>query len=145
MYEEQFYKTLGKYSDFAISNVPWYEPKAKLTAIVERAFNKKFPNDKLMFHALNVGFTFEAMMIVADALKRAKSGDGTALADAIRQTNITERMMLGGPIKFNAQGQNTDIASACIQNRNQRPAVVLPQAAAELPPVFPVPDWAKRA
>ena len=144
MYEEQFYKTLGKYSDFCISNVPWYEPKAKLTAIVERAFNKKFPNDKLMFHALNVGFTFEAMMVVADALKRAKSGDGTALADAIRQTNIAERMMLGGPIKFNAQGQNTDIASACIQNRNQRPTVVLPKAAAEMAPVFPVPEWGKR-
>ena len=145
MYEEQFYKALGKYSDYSISNVPWYEPKAKLTGIVERAFNKKFPNDKLMFHALNVGFTFEAMMVVADALKRVKSGDGTALADAMRQTNITERMMLGGPIKFNAQGQNTDIASACIQNRNQRPTVVLPKAAGEMAPVFPVPDWGKRA
>ena len=145
MYEEQFYKALGKYSDYSISNVPWYEPKAKLTGIVERAFNKKFPNDKLMFHALNVGFTFEAMMVVADALKRVKSGDGTALADAMRQTNITERMMLGGPIKFNAQGQNTDIASACIQNRNQRPTVVLPKAAGEIAPVFPVPDWGKRA
>ena len=144
MYEEQFYKALGKYSDYSISNVPWYEPKAKLTGIVERAFNKKFPNDKLMFHALNVGFTFEAMMVVADALKRVKSGDGTALADAIRQTNITERMMLGGPIKFNAQGQNTDIASACIQNRSQRPTVVLPKAAGEMAPVFPVPEWGKR-
>jgi len=144
MYEEQYYKALGKYSDYAISNVPWYDPKAKLTGIVDKAFSKKFPKDKLMFHALNVGFTFEAMMVVADALKRAKTADGAALADAMRQTNIADRMMLGGPIRFNAQGQNTEIASAAIQNRDGRPAVVLPAKSAEMAPVFPVPEWGKR-
>ena len=144
MYEEAFYKTLGKYSDYAISNVPWYDPKAKLTALVDHAFSRKFPNDKLMFNALNVGFTVEAMMIAADAFKRAGSADGTALADALRKTRISERMMLGGPIAFNAKGQNTEIASACIQNRKQMPQVVLPAASAQLPPVFPVPAWSAR-
>ena len=38
MYEEQYYKTLGKYSEYCISNVPWYNPNAKLTKIVEKAF-----------------------------------------------------------------------------------------------------------
>src|SRR6185312_12407430 len=28
MYEEQFYRSLGKLSDYCISNVPWYNPKA---------------------------------------------------------------------------------------------------------------------
>ncbi|GAA4401700.1 ABC transporter substrate-binding protein [Quisquiliibacterium transsilvanicum] len=144
MYEEPFYKALGKYSEYAISNVPWYNPKAKLTGIVEKAFDKRFPKDKMMFHALNVGFTFEAMMVVADAVKRSRSTDGTALAEAIRQTNISERMMLGGPIRFNAKGQNTEIASAAVQNRNLRPTVVLPKDTAELAPVFPVPDWSRR-
>ncbi len=145
MYEEAFYKTLGKYSDYAISNVPWYDPKAKLTGQVERAFNKKFPNDKLMFNALNVGFSVEAIMIAADAFRRARSTDGAALIEALRQTRITERMMLGGPIAFNAKGQNTEIASACIQNRNQMPQVVLPTASAQLAPVFPVPPWTARS
>ena len=97
-----------------------------------------------MFHALNVGFTFEAMMIAADAYKRAGSADGTALADAIRKTSITERMMVGGPISFDAKGQNTQISSACIQNRNGQPVVVLPKEAAQMAPVFPVPDWKAR-
>jgi branched-chain amino acid transport system substrate-binding protein len=145
MYEEAFYKTLGKYSDYACSNVPWYDPKAKLTAMVDQAFSKKFPNDKLMFNALNVGFTVEAMMIAADAFKRAGSTDGTALADALRKTHITERMMLGGPIAFDAKGQNTEIASACIQNRKQMPQVVLPAANAQMAPVFPVPAWTARS
>ena len=144
MYEEPFYKALGKYSEYCISNVPWYDPKSKLTAVVEKAFTKAFPQDKLMFHALNVGFTVEAVMVAADAFKRARSADGAVLAEAIRQTKISERMMLGGPIAFNAKGQNTEIASACIQNRGLRPQVVLPAASAESKPVFPVPDWASR-
>jgi len=145
MYEAQFYKALGnKYSDYCISNVPWYNPKAELTKRVEAQFNKQFPQEKLMFHALNVGFTFEAMMIAADAFKRAGSTDGTQLADALRKTNIAEHVMIGGPITFDAKGQNTHIASACIQNRDGQPKVVLPESAAQARPVFPVPAWGSR-
>jgi len=80
MYEAQFYKALGnRYSDYCISNVPHYNPKAELTKRVEAQFNKQFPQEKLMFHALNVGFTFEAMMIAADAFKRAGTADGAQL------------------------------------------------------------------
>ncbi|MBN9426225.1 MAG: ABC transporter substrate-binding protein [Burkholderiales bacterium] len=144
MYEAQFYKALGKYSDYCISNVPWYDPNAKLSKRVEAAFSKRFPKDKLSYHALNVGFTFEALLVAADAFKRAGSTDGTALANAIRQTNIADRMMVGGPIRFNEKGQNTENASACIQNRNQQPVVVLPKQAAQMAPVFPVPGWQGR-
>jgi len=114
-----------------------------LTKAVEPAFDKAFPKEKLMFHALNVGFTVEAIMIAADAYKRSKSTDGKALAEAIRQTNITSRMMLGGPIKFNAKGQVEGIQSACIQNQNMRPTVVLPADSAEGKPVFPVPGYVR--
>src|SRR6267154_882947 len=102
MYEEQYFKTLGKLSEHAISNVPWYNPNAPLTKVVEKAFLKQNPKDKLVFHGLNAGFTFEAIYIAADAFKRAGSSDAKTLAEAIRQTNITEKMTLGAPIKFNA-------------------------------------------
>lgn len=146
MYEAQFYKALGnKYSDYCISNVPWYNPNADLAKRVEAAFQKEFPKEKMMFHALNVGFTFEAIMIAADGFKRAGSTDGTQLAEALRQTNITEHMMIGGPISFDAKGQNTQVGSACIQNRNGQPTVVLPKTAAQMAPVYPVPDWKERS
>ena len=141
MYEEQYYRTLGKLSEYSLSNVPWYNPKAPLTHTVEQAFNKQNPKDKLMFHALNVGYTFEAMLIAADAYKRARSTDPKTLADAIRQTSITNRMMLGGAIKFNVKGQVEGLQSACIQNLNLRPTVVLPANAAEAKPIFPVPGY----
>jgi branched-chain amino acid transport system substrate-binding protein len=143
MYEEQYFKSLGKLSEYSISNVPWYNPTAKLTKIVEKAFAKQNPNDKLVFHGLNVGFTFEAILVAADAFKRARTTDPKALADAIRQTNITDKMTLGGPIKFNAKGQVEGIGSACVQNLNLLPTVVLPSAVATAKPVFPTPDHKK--
>ncbi len=141
MYEEQFFKTLGKHSEHCISNVPWYNSKAELTKVVEKAFLKQNPKDKLAYHGLNVGFTFEAILIAADAFKRARSADPKTLAEAIRQTNITSKMMLGGPIKFNAKGQVEGIGSACLQNLNLLPTVVLPESAATAKPVFPVPGY----
>src|SRR5215468_1631939 len=143
MYEEQYFTVLGKLAEYSISNVPWFNPTASLTKIVEKAFLRQNPNDKLVFHGLNVGFTFEAILVAADAFKRAKTTDPKALAEAIRQTNITDKMTLGGPIKFNAKGQVEGIGSACIQNLNQLPTVVLPAAAATAKPVFPRPDYKK--
>ena len=141
MYEEQYFKTLGKLSEYSISNVPWYNPKAELTRVVEKAFLKQNPNDKLVFHGLNTGFTFEAILVAADAFRRARSTDAKTLADAIRQTNITSKMMLGGPIKFNEKGQVEGIGSACVQNLNLTPTVVLPAAVATAKPVFTWPYY----
>jgi branched-chain amino acid transport system substrate-binding protein len=143
MYEEQYFKGLGKLAEYSISNVPWFNPNANLTKIVEKAFAKANPGDKLVYHGLNVGFTFEAILVAADAFKRAKTTDPKALAEAIRQTRITDKMMLGGPIQFNAKGQVEGIGSACVQNLNQLPTVVLPAAAATARPVFPRPDYKK--
>jgi len=143
MYEEQFFKSLGKLSEHCISNVPWYNPSSALTKTVEKAFLKQNPKDRLVFHGLNVGFTFEAILIAADAFKRARSTDPKTLADAIRQTNITDKMSLGGPIRFNDKGQVEGIGSACVQNLNLIPTVVLPAGSATAKPVFPVPGYKK--
>jgi len=143
MYEDQFFKALGKLSEYCISNVPHYNPKASLTKTVETAFRKRHPQDQLMFHALNVGFTFEAILVAADAFRRARTTNPKELAEAIRRTDIKERMMLGGPIRFNAKGQVEGNRSACIQNLNMKPTVVLPSAAAEAKPVFPVPGYSR--
>jgi branched-chain amino acid transport system substrate-binding protein len=140
MYENQFFQTLGKRSEGCISNVPWFDPKATLTRSVDNAFRKHNPKDQLRFHALNVGYTFEAILIAADAYKRAKSTGTRALSEAIRATEIKNRMMIGGPIKFNAKGQVEGNLSACIQNQGLRPVVVLPAPAAEAKPIFP---WAE--
>jgi branched-chain amino acid transport system substrate-binding protein len=144
MYEQQFFDTLGKYSEYAISNVPWYNPKSDIAKMVVTEFRKKFPNDQVEGHIFNVGFMVEALQICADAHKRAGSTNGAALADALRKTKIEKRIMIGGPIEFDAKGQCNTIGSACLQNRNLKPTVVLPKDVAEMTPVFPVPGWAQR-
>jgi branched-chain amino acid transport system substrate-binding protein len=143
MYENQFYQTLGKLSEHCISNVPWYDPKAALSKTVDAAFKKLNPKDQLRFHALNVGYTFESIVIAADAFRRARSANAQALTEAIRQTEIKTRMMIGAPIKFNAKGQVEGNLSACIQNQGQKPVVVLPATAAEAKPVFPWSEYKK--
>jgi branched-chain amino acid transport system substrate-binding protein len=145
MYDEQFYKVLGKYSDYCITNLPWYDPKSALAQQVEKTFKEKFPSDRYEGYAFNIGFTFEAILVAADAFKRAGTGDPAVLLDALRQTNLSEKIMFGGPIQFDGKGQNNAIASACVQNFKLRPTVVLPKASAEADPVFPMPGWQKRA
>ena len=143
MYENQFFRTLGKLSEGCISNVPWFDPKSPLTKAVDGVFRKQNPKDQLRFHALNVGYTFEAILVAGDAFRRARSTSPEALSEAVRRTEIKERMMIGGPIKFNAKGQVEGNLSACIQNQGQKPLVALPAASAEAKPVFPWSEYKK--
>jgi branched-chain amino acid transport system substrate-binding protein len=141
MYEEQFSKVLGKAADYCITNNPWYNPKAALTKTLEKAFAKQYPNDKFVYHGLNVGYTFEGLLVAADAFRRARTTDPGTLATAVRQTDIKSRVMLGGPIKFNPKGQVEGNMSACVQILDGVPKVVLPEYAAEAKPVFPWPEY----
>jgi branched-chain amino acid transport system substrate-binding protein len=142
MYEQQFYQTLGKYSEFCVSNVPWLNPKSKMTPVLAKRFKEKFPKDLL---ELNVGFTFEAILIAADAYKRTKSAHPNAMIEALRATKIDDHVMVGGPIQFNPKGQNVNIKSAAVQNLKRQPTVVLPVDSAAAKPVFPMPGWGAKA
>ena len=141
LYEEQFAKGLGKYADNCITNTVWFNPKNEITRAFGAAFKKRFPKDEFAFHGINAAYTFDAILIAADAFRRAKSTDRKALADAIRQTNIaaTDRVTFGGPIKFNAKGQVEGNRSVVIQNLHGKPTVVLPRESSEAPLVFPMP------
>lgn len=142
MYEKQFISSLGKYSDYVITNVPWFDPNQELNTVLREAYVKAYPDQT---YELNVGFTFEAVMVAADAYKRAGSGNADELAAALRETNLAERVMIGGPIQFDEKGQNRNIISAAVQNRDGQPTVVLPKKSAVMDPVFPMPGWAERS
>jgi branched-chain amino acid transport system substrate-binding protein len=141
MYEKQFIKTLGKYADYCITNVPWFDPKQDMNAALEKAFAKAYPDES---YELNIGFSFEAVYIAADAHKRAGSTAPQALVDALRKTDLAKRVMIGGPIRFDDKGQNADQRSAVVENLKGKPTVVLPAASAEAKPVFPMPPWSAR-
>jgi branched-chain amino acid transport system substrate-binding protein len=139
LYEEQFFKVLGKHADGCITNTVWYNPKNDITRAFGAAFKKRFPKDELAHHGINATYTFDAILIAADAFRRAKSVDPKALAEAIRQTNIaaTDRVTFGAAIKFNAKGQVEDNKSVVLQNIGGRARVVLPKDYAEAALTFP--------
>jgi branched-chain amino acid transport system substrate-binding protein len=143
-YDEEFYQALGPLADYPIMNLPWADPKAHMSRALGTAYERANPNFRFAVECFNVGFTFEALLVAADGFKRAGTTDGPTLMQAIRSTNIAEHVMIGPPIRFDDKGQNPDIPSAAVQNRNRTPTVVLPAALATMAPVLPMPGWQGR-
>jgi branched-chain amino acid transport system substrate-binding protein len=141
-YEDQYLRTLGKLSDGPINFVPWYDPNKRLSKTLEAALAKAFPDINL---STNHVFTFEALLVAADAYKRAKSSDPKALADAIRTTNITNNVSVGPGIQFDAKGQNDKVKNSAVQNRAGKLVTVAPKVAANAKPEFPMTPYDKRA
>ena len=141
-YEDQYLKTLKKMADGPISFVPWYDPNKKLAKTLEAAFTKKYPGNNLN---TNQVFTFEALLVAADAFKRAGSTDPKALADALRATNITDNVSVGPGIKFDAKGQNAGVKDSAIQNRGGKLVTLAPKEAANAKPEWPLKSYQSRA
>jgi branched-chain amino acid transport system substrate-binding protein len=140
-YEDQYLKTLGKLSDGPLSFVPWYDPNKKLSKVLEAAMEKANPGINLN---TNQVFTFEALLVAADAYKRAGSTDPKALADAIRTTDITDNVSIGPGIRFNAKGQNDKVKDGAIQNRGGKFVTVAPKDAADSKPEWPMKPYQSR-
>ena len=140
-YEDQYIKTLGKLADGPISFVPWYDPHKRLTPVLEAALAKADPGVNLN---TNHVFTFEALLVAADAYKRAGSADPKALADALRTTNITDNVSIGPGIQFDAKGQNEKVKDGGIQNRGGKTVTLAPKEAANAKPEWPLPPYQNR-
>jgi branched-chain amino acid transport system substrate-binding protein len=141
-YEDQYLKTLGKLSDGPMSFVPWYDPNKKLAQQLEAALAKSYPGINMN---TNHVFTFEALLVAADAYKRARSTEPKALADAIRTTNITDNVSIGPGIQFNDKGQNDKLKNAAIQNRGGKLLTVAPKGASNAKPELPMQPYDRRA
>jgi branched-chain amino acid transport system substrate-binding protein len=141
-YEDQYLKTLGKLSDGPMSFVPWYDPNKKLAQQLEAALAKSYPGINMN---TNHVFTFEALLVAADAYKRARSTEAKALADAIRTTNITDNVSIGPGIQFNDKGQNDKLKNAAIQNRGGKLLTVAPKGASNATPELPMQPYDRRA
>ncbi len=141
-YEDQYLKTLGKLADGPLSFVPWYDPNKKLSKQLEAALIKAHPDINLNTNHI---YTFEALLIAADAYKRAGSTDPKALADAIRATNITDNVSTGPGIKFDAKGQNDKLKNAGIQNRGGKLVTVAPSGATNAKAEWPMAPYDKRS
>jgi branched-chain amino acid transport system substrate-binding protein len=140
-YEDQYLKVLGKLSDGPLSFSPWYDPNKKLSKQLEAALGNAYPGINLN---TNHVFTFEALLVAADAYKRANSTDPKALVEAIRKTNITDNASVGPGIQFDAKGQNDKVRNSAIQNRGGKLLAVAPKAVSNAKPELPMTPYDKR-
>ena len=145
LYDQEFFQALGPLADFHIYNIPWANPKSQMTQALAAAFKTEQPNLRFELECFNVGFTFEGLLIACDGFKRAGTSHGPEFMKALRETNIADHAMIGGPIRFDEKGQNPAIPSACLQNRDRTPTVTLPAEAATMAPVLPMPPWQGRS
>jgi branched-chain amino acid transport system substrate-binding protein len=141
-YEDQYLRTLAKLSDGPLSFVPWYDPNKPMTKMLEAALAKAYPGINLN---TNHVYTFEALLVAADAYKRAGSTAPKALADAIRATKLTDNVSTGPGIQFDPKGQNVELRNSAIQNQGGKLVTVAPKAAANAKPSWPMTPYDKRS
>lgn len=140
-YEKAFTDATGKYGNEIMVSVPWSNAKNPRAAALIDRFEQDYAGQRF---ELNVGFSFEAAEIVADAVARAGSSDPQAIHAALKTTDIADHVMIGGPIRFDAKGQNMNIGIAMIQNAAGKPIVVGPADIAVGKPAYPMTPFDKR-
>jgi branched-chain amino acid transport system substrate-binding protein len=129
------YKFLKEFPDIANGIIDcnhWFNPKdarvAPLKARVE---------EKGAYFSYEVFMTYTAMLLLADALERAKSADRAAIIDALAASTFQDNLMPYGPTRF-VNGQNTGAQPLLTQVIGGDIKVIFPADYRQADAVFPL-------
>ncbi|MFJ3460852.1 ABC transporter substrate-binding protein [Achromobacter spanius] len=129
------YKFLKEFPDIANGIIDcnhWFNPKdarvAPLKARVE---------EKGAYFSYEVFMTYTAMLLLADALERAKSADRAAITEALAASTFQDNLMPYGPTKF-VNGQNTGAQPLLTQVIGGDIKVIFPAEYRQADAVFPL-------
>ncbi|MCG7325889.1 ABC transporter substrate-binding protein [Achromobacter sp. ACRQX] len=129
------YKFLKEFPDIANGIIDcnhWFNPKdarvAPLKARVE---------EKGAYFSYEVFMTYTAMLLLADALERAKSADRAAIIEALAASSFQDNLMPYGPTKF-VNGQNTGAQPLLTQVIGGDIKVIFPAEYRQADAVFPL-------
>ncbi len=144
-YEPAVIKDLDKLVLYVMDNVPWIYPESPVYKEANELFLKKFQ----AYLETNSGYAYTGILVVADALERAKSTDPEKIVEAFKNTNFKDHPMVGDPIQFLPNGDNKGATTAMIQvlpgpDPLKRIKVVLPKKFAQAEYVFPAPQLWER-
>jgi branched-chain amino acid transport system substrate-binding protein len=135
-YEPEFVRDMKPLSNYIMNNVPWYNPQGKMYKQVNAEFSKKYPGKYI---DINSGYAYLGVLVVADAIERAKSTKPENIVAALRKTYLKQDLMVGGAVTFDQRGDNVNADSAMVQIFEGSIKVVLPQKAAETKYAYPMP------
>jgi branched-chain amino acid transport system substrate-binding protein len=110
----------------------WFNPKDKRSQALRQRVEAKN-----LFYTYEIFNTYTAMMLLADAINRAKSTDRAAITDALANSTFSDHFMPYGPTKF-VNGQNTGAQPLMTQVAKNDIKVIVPREYREMEPIFPL-------
>ncbi len=129
------YKFLKEFPDAANGIIDcnhWFNPKDKRAAALRARVEKKG-----LFFTYEVFNTYTAVLLLADAIERAKSADRAAITAALESSSFADHFMPYGATKF-VNGQNTGAQPLMTQVVKGDIRVIVPRDYREVDPVFPL-------
>ena len=136
LYEKGQIEQLKELIENVLDNVPWPNFKNPRTVKIAEEYARRSGGKGF---DTNSGYSYEAVLVMADVFERARTTEADAVVDAIKKTRFADPIMVSaGPIVFNEAGDNANASTALIQIREQKPQVVWPREAAQTKYLFPV-------
>jgi branched-chain amino acid transport system substrate-binding protein len=88
-------------------------------------------------------YSYQAALVVKDALSRACSTDRAKVRDALSETDLEQDLLaFEGAIVFDENGENENAEATVMQVQGQVVPQVYPEAVAEKDPIWPAVPWA---
>jgi branched-chain amino acid transport system substrate-binding protein len=129
----KFVKEFPEAAQYIMDCNHWFDPRnPKALAL------KKKVEAQGQFFTYEVYMNYSAVLLLADAIDRAKSADRAKIIDALASSTFAGHVMPYGPTKF-VNGQNEGAAPANTQVIGNDIQVILPEAFASAKPVYPLP------
>jgi branched-chain amino acid transport system substrate-binding protein len=135
---EAVVKEVGALAEYLIDGNHFYNPRSKFTSKVLADYESRFPDVR---YQPNTTYGYNAGLVLVNALEKAASRDPKKIRDAIADTNLEEHIAPGGPIKFDATGQNINALTTLQQIQKREVKIVFPEEYANAKLVYPAPTW----
>lgn len=141
-----FLTTLGPDAEYVLSREVWaldLGSSKPLVKTVNALFRKQFGRDMTG----NSARTFTGLIVLADALNRARTLEPQKIREALLGTDITSEQLImpWSGVKFDpATGQNILGKGIIVQVQQGKYRTVWPWELADLPVIWPMPSWAER-
>lgn len=129
------YKFVKEFPDAANGIIDcnhWFNPKDKRSHAL-----RKRVEAKNLFYTYEIFNTYTAMMLLADAINRAKSTDRAAITNALETSTFSDHFLPYGPTQF-VNGQNTGAQPLMTQVAHNDIKVIVPREYREMEPIFPL-------
>jgi branched-chain amino acid transport system substrate-binding protein len=129
----RFLKEFPEAANYVMDCNHWHDPR-KPKALALRKEVEAGGN----FWTYNIPMNYSAVLLLADAIERAKSADRARIIEALASSAFDGHIMPYGPTKF-VEGQNAGAAPVNTQVQGGDIKVIFPADFADAKPVFPVP------